>query len=154
MRPSWQEGCKWRKGEQSSRDSLHMMHLMRWKPCVYLGRSPFLSQITLTGFPLDTGLPLSADEHLAARCWYTHVHEDKTHLYMSSHQTAVWIQQDSCSELQSMYLYMYDHSHHYLQRMFLANKTKLKFAYGYYNGNNKHHVIQGTDPGTLLFSYI
>lgn len=118
------------------------------------GRSPFLGQVTHTGFPLDTGLPSTGDEHLAARCWYAHVHEDKTHLYTSSHQTAVWSQQDSCSELQSMYLYTYDRSRHYLLRTFLANKTKLKFAHGYCSGNEKHHVIQGTDPWTLLFNHI
>lgn len=51
------------------------------------GCSPFLGQITHTGFPLDSGLPSFGDEYLTARCWYTRVHECKIHLYMSSHQT-------------------------------------------------------------------
>jgi len=53
-----------------------------------------------------------------------------------------------------MYLYTYDHSRHYLLHTFLANKIKLKFAQGYYNGNKKYHVIQGTVRSTLLFNHI
>lgn len=73
---------------------------------------------------------------------------------MSSHQTGAWIQQGSCSERRSMCLYTYDHSRRYLLHMFLANKIKLKFAQGYYNGKKKHHMIQGMVPSTLLFNHI
>lgn len=73
---------------------------------------------------------------------------------MSSHQTGAWIQQGSCSERRSMCLYTYDHSRHYLLHMFLANKIKLKFAQGHYNGKKKHLMIQGMVPSTLLFNHI